>query len=106
MQAAVLFPLSNKKLSFFNKNFLTNNADHDILQIQERSDGMNWNQDKSISLSQGCVCAFALLLAGLGLRTAVRGWTDRRWAGVIPGVLHMANAGLLVYFIFHALMSV
>ena len=26
---------------------------------------MNWNQDKSISLSQGCVCAFALLLAGL-----------------------------------------
>ena len=26
---------------------------------------MNWNEDKSISLSQGCVCAFALLLAGL-----------------------------------------
>lgn len=26
---------------------------------------MNWNEDKSISLSQICVCAFALLLAGL-----------------------------------------
>ena len=47
-----------------------------------------------------------LLLAGLGLRTAVRGWKGRRWAGAVPGVLHMVNAGLLVYFIFHALMSV
>lgn len=47
-----------------------------------------------------------LLLAGLGLWTAVRGWMDRRWTGAAPGVLHMINAGLLVYFIFHALMSV
>ena len=47
-----------------------------------------------------------LLLAGFGLRTAVRGWTDRRWAGAVPGVLHMVNAGLLVHFIFSALMSV
>lgn len=28
---------------------------------------MNWNQDKSISLSQGCVCAVALLLAAVTL---------------------------------------
>ena len=46
-----------------------------------------------------------LLLAGYGLYTAVRGWKSRR-AGAVPGVLHMVNAGLLVYFIFHALMSV
>lgn len=26
---------------------------------------MNWNEDRSISLSRVCVCAFALLLAGL-----------------------------------------
>ena len=47
-----------------------------------------------------------LLLAGFGLWTAVRGWHSRRWAGIVPGVLHIINAGLLVYFIFHALMSV
>ena len=47
-----------------------------------------------------------LLLAGLGLRTAVRGWNSRRWTGAVPGVLHMVNAGLLVHFIFSALMSV
>jgi len=28
---------------------------------------MNWNKDKSIVLSQACVCAFALLLAALDL---------------------------------------
>lgn len=28
---------------------------------------MNWNEDRSISLSQVCVCAFALLLAGLDI---------------------------------------
>lgn len=28
---------------------------------------MNWNEDKSIVLSQVCVCAFALLLAGLDI---------------------------------------
>lgn len=28
---------------------------------------MNWNEDRSISLSRVCVCAFALLLAGLDL---------------------------------------
>ena len=50
---------------FINKKFLTNDEYRAILQTQERSDGMNWNEDKSISLSQGCVCAFALLLAGL-----------------------------------------
>ena len=47
-----------------------------------------------------------LLLAGLGLWTAVRGWNSRRWAGIVPGALHMVNAGLLVHFIFSALMSV
>lgn len=47
-----------------------------------------------------------LLLAGLGLWTAVRGWMGRRWTGAVPGVLHMVNAGLLAHFIFHALMSV
>ena len=47
-----------------------------------------------------------LLLAGLGLWTAVRGWSSRRWAGIVPGALHLVNAGLLVHFIFSALMSV
>ena len=47
-----------------------------------------------------------LLLAGLGLWAAVRGWNRRLWVGIVPGALHMVNAGLLVHFIFQALMSV
>ena len=48
-----------------------------------------------------------LLLAGLGLWTAARGWrTDHRRRSVILGALHISNAALLVHFIFSALMSV
>lgn len=40
---------------------------------------MNWNKDKSISLSQVCVCAFALLLAGLDVFGY---WLIRFFAGL------------------------